>query len=151
MNHTQRRESNEQIEQDEYCHLCERMIATFEADEELCSLNELPNTFDKKSRMYVWKDHAFVSYALIPRSINGSTGLADLYVCVDEDDLDDIDLENYAAKLMGDEILPAWRKMKSVHLTEPTLAPPVDIRCKLHLSGYSPEIRKRKRVVRKKK
>jgi len=146
MNHTKKRESKAQIPQDEYCQLCERMIATFESNEDLHSLNELPNTFDPKTKTYVWKDRGFMSYGLVPRSINGATGLADFYICVDEDDLDDIDLDSYAARLMGEEILPSWKKMKSVHLTEPTLAPPVDIRCKLHVTASRPAPNERKRA-----
>ncbi len=113
----------------ESCRLCEKITLTLESRQWLDILMELPNTFDPASRQYVWKHHGIMAYALIPQWIKGTTGGIDLYICIDEDDLDDLDLLSYATKFVHEEILRQWNSFTDVHLMPPALTAPVDIGC----------------------
>ena len=92
-------------------------------------LMELPHTMDAESRHCEWKHHTMMTYAMIPQSIHGTTGIVDLYVCLDEDDLDDIDVRGLATEFLARAILPGMNSVKAMHLAEPVPAPPVAIGC----------------------
>ena len=71
-----------------------------------------------------------MGYALLPRSSDGKSATIDLFVCIEEDDLDDIDLLGYAKRFMEEQIVPKWKNVKAVHLLEPSLSPPGELPCK---------------------
>jgi len=118
------------------CKLCEKMVITIESHKFLETLLELPNTFDAVNRQYVWKRDNDLSYVLIPQSIAGRTGVVDLYLCVDEDILDDIDVRGYAIKFLREEVFPHWQNFKDAHISEPMLSTPDVVGCwKLQRTG----------------
>lgn len=113
----------------ESCHLCEKIVLVLESKEKLTSVSELPNTRDDREGKYVWKHADLMAYALVPRAVQGTTGLADFYLCIDEDVMDDTDVLGYANKFFREHILPAWKNGKDAHLMQPSLSPPVDLDC----------------------
>ncbi len=113
----------------ESCHLCEKIVIVLESKEKLTSLSELPSTRDERQGKYVWRHTDLMSYALVPRAVQGTTGLVDFYLCIEEDDMDDIDVLGYAKRFFRETILPAWKNGKDVHLMQPSLSPPVDLDC----------------------
>jgi len=65
----------------------------------------------------------------VPRAVQGTTGIADLYLCLDEDDMDDIDILDYARKMFREKVFPAWKVGKEMQFLQPSLSPPVDLPC----------------------
>ena len=114
---------------DEHCRYCEKFILELEAHKELDMLLELPNTYNPMARTYEWRDRGNMAYALVPQSIHGHTGTVDVYICVDEDDLDDFDVTAYTTSFLKNEVLPSWGNFKEVRIAGPSLAPPLDIGC----------------------
>ena len=112
------------------CSLCEKVSVTFKSKRLLTSSLDLPNTYDRHSKKYGWKHYNLMEYALVPRTINKTTGEVDLYVCMDEDEIDDIDLIEYAEELLHKEILPAWDKFSIEKVLPAYLSPPQDIGCR---------------------
>jgi hypothetical protein len=112
-----------------HCKYCEKFVLDLESHKEIDMLLELPNTYDHTVKTYKWRDTGFMAYALFPRSIHGTHGLVDVYVCVDEDDIDDIDLSVYIRKFLTQEILPSQGNVKNMNLSGPFLSPPPDIGC----------------------
>jgi hypothetical protein len=117
------------MQTNESCRLCEKIVVTLELNTPIDFMLELPNTFNALSKKYEWKDYAMMAYAIIPQSLCGTTGIVDFYLCVDEDELDDIDLLDQVRKFLQREILPAWNNIKSMVLAGPILTAPVDIGC----------------------
>ena len=111
------------------CKYCEKFVLEIELHKEIDMLLELPNTFDHILKTYEWRDTGFMAYALVPRTIHGTRGTIDVYVCVDEDDIDDIDLAEYTKKFLTHEILPSWGSVKHLDVSGPFLSPPLDIGC----------------------
>ena len=74
------------------CRYCEKFILELEAHKEIDMLLELPNTYNPMTRTYGWRDRGVMAYALVPQAVHEHHGSVDVYVCVDEDDLDDLDL-----------------------------------------------------------
>jgi hypothetical protein len=106
---------------------------TFESKNSFKALAELPNTFDPKTKRYTWKHHPMMTYALIPQSIMKRIGIVDLYVCLDEDDLDDVDLRALAEEFFNRVVLPEYRSILRMQLAAPVLSAPSGIGCwKLH-------------------
>ena len=105
------------------------MIIAVETRKPLESLLELPNTFSLLAKRYEWVHRGWTTYALIPRSAHGTTGYIDLYLCIDEDDLDDVDLTDHVVRFLQNEIFSMWDNYKSFHLTQPSLDAPVDLGC----------------------
>ena len=114
---------------DARCKYCEKFVLEIELHKEIDMLLELPNTFDHILKTYEWRDSGFMAYALCPRSIHGTHGIVDVYICVDEENIDDIDLSEYTKKFLIHEILPSWGSVKNTNLTGPFLSPPLDIGC----------------------
>ena len=114
----------------ESCELCEKMIVTLEAKRPLKSLTELPNTIDSRTGRCVWKTHDFFGYALVPRSFQDLSGQVDLYLCIDEDDFDDIDVFGYVTHYFHEKILPHWTLFQTASLSRPSLSPPDELRCR---------------------
>jgi hypothetical protein len=111
------------------CKYCEKFILELELHKEIDMLLELPNTFDHIMKSYEWRDTGFLAYALLPRSIHGTHGLVDVYICVDEGEIDDLNLREYTKKFLTHEILPSWGSVKNINLSGPFLSPPLDIGC----------------------
>ena len=114
----------------ESCRYCERVTVTVELIKPIESTSDLPNTYDSTSGKYCWRIHDIMAYALIPRAIQGRMGQIDCYVCIDEDDLDDIDLEAYVRTFFKEIIMPQWRTLKGTHSSDPVLAPPEGVDCR---------------------
>lgn len=112
------------------CTLCEKLTIIVESDWPIKSLGELPNTYDPHTKHYVWRYHEIMGYALIPRSFQAATGQIDLYLCIDEDDLDDIDVYGYADRFLREHIMPKWKRCKGIQLLQPTLSSPENIECR---------------------
>jgi hypothetical protein len=114
----------------EFCTLCEKVVVTFRSEQPIVSLSELPNTFDPTSKKYSWKHYDLMEYALMPRKIEKTSGEVDLYICMDEDEIDDIDLMEYASEFLQKEIVPSWDNFQVVHVMSAFLSPPLDIGCR---------------------
>jgi hypothetical protein len=112
-----------------HCKYCEKFVLELESHKEFDMLLELPNTFDPVTKQHEWRDTGLFAYALIPRSFHGTIGRIDVYVCVDEDDLDDVEISQETEKFLKQEILPSWGNFKTIRLAGPSLSPPADIGC----------------------
>ncbi len=102
---------------------------TLEVTRVVTSLEDLPNTFDRRLKRYTWRHAGLLAYALVPRAFEGTTGSVDCYLCAEEDDLDDIDLQEYTGDVLKKTILKRWATVKNVHLLPPSLAAPGDLPC----------------------
>lgn len=118
------------METTESCKLCEKIVITMESKKNIDRLLDIPNTFDPSTRSFSWKFHEFFAYALIPRVTQGATSLIDLYLCMDEDVLDDIDVLGYAKRFMQEQIFSKWKNFKGAHFMEPTLTLPEGLVCR---------------------
>ncbi len=113
----------------ESCTLCEKIAVTFKARQRLSTLFDLPNTYDLATKEFTWKHHDLLEYALIPRKLDGTLGEVELCICIDEDELDDIDLTEYIGEFLQKEVLPAWGKFSVEKVLPALLSPPQDIEC----------------------
>ena len=118
------------METTETCTMCEKMVVLVESAKTVSSPLQLPNTFDSRSGNYGWRYHEIMAYALVPRTAKGTSGILDLYVCIEEDDLDDIDLRAYADRFLREEIFSKWGDFKSGRLLEPSLSRPDILECR---------------------
>jgi hypothetical protein len=114
----------------ESCSQCERLSVVVESARTLEDLRELPNTHDRHKGRYVWHSREFFGYALVPRSVRGKRGIIDAYFCIDEDDLDDIDVQGYASRFLREWVFPRWKNFKIVEISEPVLAVPDGLLCR---------------------
>lgn len=129
------------METTESCKQCEKFELHIETSKPILGPLELPNTYHKKTKKYVWKHTDMMAYAMIPRSVKGTTATIDLFLCIDEDILDDIDVYGYATKFLKDEIVPHWKTVKEMVLAEPLLGAPDDLPCwKLQHHGFTEDI-----------
>lgn len=113
----------------ESCTLCEKIAVTFKAKQRVSTLLDLPNTYDPASKKFLWKHHDLLEYALIPRKLDGTLGEVELCICMDEDELDDIDLIEYVGELLQKGVLPAWKKFSVEKVLPALLSPLKDIEC----------------------
>ena len=121
------------MQTNESCTCCEKIVMTLESSAPFKSLMDLPNTIDPSTKRYAWMHHTMMTYAMIPQSINATTGVVDLYVCLDEDDLDDIDLRALAEEFLNRTMLPGQRNITRMLLSAPVLTAPKEIGCwKMH-------------------
>ena len=84
---------------------CLKVVVDLNAPAGLSNLFGAPNTFDVDAQEYVWKQYDCMAYAIVPREIESDLVRVDLYVTMDEDDLDDIDLPKYIGDFLKGEIL----------------------------------------------
>lgn len=117
------------MQTNESCRCCEKVVMTIESFKPFDMLLELPNTFDVVMKKYMWIHRGSLSFALIPQSVHGTTGIVDCFFCIDEDDLDDIDLKRTTAQFLERDILPSWENFKTVNLSQPLLAAPTAVGC----------------------
>ncbi len=113
----------------ESCRFCVRIVVFLESKTRLRTVMDLPNTFNERGKKYRWRRFEGVSYALVPKSVEGTRGQLELYICADEDELDDRDVIEYAHKLLDKHILPVWKKAARTQLLGPTLAAPETVSC----------------------
>ena len=121
------------MDRTDICKLCEKLVITLETEKAVKGVADLPNTYDPRTKTFAWKFHEFMAYALIPRleeNRGASAKTVDLYLCVDEDDLDDIDLHGFAKKFLAEKILPDWKHVRLVQLSKPVLAHDDDLECR---------------------
>ena len=113
----------------ESCALCEKIVVSVLSSKPVVSLLSLPNTMNAQTGEYEWRRHGNAAYALVPRSIAGTTGMIDCYLCCDEDDLDDISILEVAGSLLHTLVERHWTTLTSVTCAPPSLAEPRDIAC----------------------
>ena len=111
------------------CRFCEKLVITLELYKPFEMLMELPNTYNPLTHHYEWRHLPLATYAMIPKSIHGSTGTFELYAWFDEDELDDLDLVGLTKLFLDRDILPAMTAVKHVHIADPVLARPVELGC----------------------
>ncbi len=70
-----------------------------------------------------------MAYALIPRTVKKTSAQVDMYLCIDEDVLDDIDVYGFATKFLHEEVLPKWKNVKDVQLVELLLSSAEELTC----------------------
>ncbi|MBI4547934.1 MAG: hypothetical protein HY707_08140 [Ignavibacteriae bacterium] len=118
------------METTESCKFCQKIVITLKTKKKVDRLLDLPHTFDPLSGNYTWRFYEFFAYALIPRVMHGRTSQVDLYLCIDEDDLDDIDIFGYAKRFLQERVLSQWNNVESAAFVEPVLARPEDLVCR---------------------
>ena len=111
------------------CTLCEKIIVTIQTTTPITSTLELPNTFDPVAKDFAWKRDNNMSYLLVPQVAIETTGVVDVFLCIDEDILDDIDVRGYTTKFLEMEIFPLWKNIKSVTFSEPIQSTPDGVAC----------------------
>jgi hypothetical protein len=117
------------METTESCRLCEKIVVVLETKEALKALQELPSTYDTEQQKYVWKRSGAMAYAMVPRAVQERTGILDLFLCLDEDMLDDLDILAYANKFFRETVLAGWSNGNNVQLMQPVLSPPAELEC----------------------
>lgn len=90
------------------CAYCEMAFIDFETDRALTDPLEAPSTYDRANRCYHWVDAHAIKYLLVPRSLDRSTVHAELYLCLDEDDIRDVNLSEFLSVFIDREILSRW-------------------------------------------
>lgn len=113
----------------ESCRMCEKVVVTIEKAVPFKNLEELPNTYKKHSTAFGWKHYDIMEYALVPRCINGTIGIIDLYTCIEEDELDDVDIMEYTEHFLKTRIYPSMKNIKEAHLFAASLSTPTGIGC----------------------
>lgn len=111
------------------CNQCEKIVIEVESVNPLTHLNDAPNTFDPTSGVYAWKEFDLMKYALIPRAVEHRKAWVELFLCIDEDDLDDMDLLDYVNAFLKVEILPRWDSFSIISLAPAYLATPTLVGC----------------------
>ncbi|MBI3194322.1 MAG: hypothetical protein HYZ34_07650 [Ignavibacteriae bacterium] len=117
------------METTESCKQCEKIELKIETTKAASGPLDLPNTFNSRTKKYVWKQTDLMAYALIPRAVKKTSAQVDMYLCIDEDVLDDIDVYGFATKFLYDQILPKWKNVKDVRLVEPLLSSAEELVC----------------------
>ncbi len=117
------------METTESCKQCEKLELHIQTSVPIAGPLELPNTYSKKTKNYTWKHTDMMAYALIPRSVQGSAATIDMFLCLDEDLLDDIDIHGYATKFIKEEIIPQYKSVHQYSIIEPVLGSPVGLHC----------------------
>ena len=112
------------------CKYCERVTVNIEMERPVETMSDIPNTYDPASGRYRWKIHDVMSYALIPRAIQHHVGQVDCYVCIDDDDRSEIELEAYVRRFFKETIMPQWSNLKRTYASEPVPAPPEGVECR---------------------
>jgi hypothetical protein len=115
---------------DKPCKYCERITVNVELGRAIESMSDIPNTLDPATGRYCWRTHDVISYALIPRAIQRHVGQVDCYVCADDDDLAEINLEAYVRRFFNETVLPQWKSLKGTYASQPVPAPPEGVECR---------------------
>jgi hypothetical protein len=92
-------------------------------------MKSAPSTYDAASRKYLWKSFDLMNYAIVPKVILNEGVQVDVFVCMDEDDLDDVDLKQYVGDFFMKTILPEWEGYSLSRISEPTDEPPFEVGC----------------------
>ena len=122
---------------DKPCRYCERVTVNLELGRPVETMNDMPNTYDAASGCYCWRVHDLMPYALIPRAIQHHMGQVDCYLCIDDEDRADIDLEAYVRRFIAETIMPQWRSLKRTYAAQPVPAPPEGIECRRVIAARS--------------
>ncbi|MFI5253616.1 MAG: hypothetical protein ACHQQQ_14435 [Bacteroidota bacterium] len=111
------------------CNLCVKISFDLHSPKSLRNLSDAPSTYDGVSKKYEWRKYDLMSYAIVPKNFLPHGVQVDIYVCMDEDDLDDMDLKQYVGDFFTKSILPGWRGFTINSITEPTDEPPFEVGC----------------------
>lgn len=111
------------------CNECTKIVVHLAPLAPMGTLLDVPNTFNRVSQTFCWNTFDTVAYALVPQSQRKEEVLVDLYLCLDEDDLDDIDLPHFVARLLQENVLVRWRQFILLRFSEPEWIPPTGIGC----------------------
>ena len=123
----------------ESCRYCEKVLVELVSPTPIASLLDVPNTFDASRREYSWKIYDSAAYALVPRAIAKTSAELDVFVCMEEDDLDDIDLLEFVKEVVVRE-LASWKtSLRITRVTDSLLAPPAELQCYRQRHSYSNE------------
>ncbi|GEM_PF-1563713 len=113
----------------EQCGQCEKFELNVQTVIPITRPIELPNTYSAQARKYIWKHTDMMAYALIPRSIEGTTATIDMFLCMDEDLMGEIDLTGYATRFLSEEIIPHWYNISDFSFKAPVLGAPEVLPC----------------------
>lgn len=117
------------------CTYCEMAFVEFESDRVLTDLLDAPNTYDRSRRTYLWVETHTLKYLLIPRSVQNSTIHAELYLCVDEDDLKDLNLSDFLRTLIEQEVLLRWPSFRVADVIPALVSAKPDAQCWRFVEG----------------
>jgi len=87
---------------------CLKIVVDFATTRSLSTSMDMPNTYDQSEDRFEWRTFEFMEYALVPREFNQGIARVDLYILMDEDDLDVIDEVRYIADFLTNELIPQW-------------------------------------------
>ncbi len=104
------------------CSGCEKIAIEFQGQQPILDLLDVPNTFRRPERAFVWQQYNLTKYMLVPRLAQHTRVWVDLYFCGDEDDLDDLDLVDYCKQFLTNDVLPKWKTFTVTHLAPAVIA-----------------------------
>jgi hypothetical protein len=114
----------------ESCTRCERLTVRLRSALPLKSLQDLPTSYDRRKGRTAWRGDDAFGYAVVPRSAKGNQGEVDVYFCMDEDDFDDIDPSEFAARFVRERLSARWKKFKVVSISGLSEAAPEGVGCR---------------------
>jgi hypothetical protein len=117
------------VEDNYSCNLCVKVTLGLRCTKALRNIERAPSTYDAVSRKYEWKNFDLMDYAIVPKDILNDGVQVDVFVCMDEDDLDDVELKQYVGDFYTKTILPVWEGYSLSHISEPTDEPPFEVGC----------------------
>jgi hypothetical protein len=113
----------------ESCTFCEKVVVKVELQKPVVSPHELPNTYNAETGTYEWRPHESGAYALVPHITGGTSGTIDCYLCLDEDELDDIIVAEYAYRLVRDFTGAERKTLMNISPVSRSLSPPATMTC----------------------
>jgi hypothetical protein len=111
------------------CNMCVKVTLDLCCTMALRNVERAPSTYDGISRKYEWKKFDLMNYAIVPKIKLNDGVQVDVFVCMDEDDLDDMEIKEYVGEFFAKTILPAWEGYSLGHVSEPTDEPPFEVGC----------------------
>ena len=112
------------------CNECEKVSIFLQSHEPIRDLEDLPSTYDTHEQSFVWKFHEFMAYIIVPRMIDGTLGVVDLYLCIDGEDSERIDVGGYAKRFLRERVFPQWPNFEIVYISDPTRASSPGVKCR---------------------
>ena len=101
------------------CDMCVKVPVKLHSAKILKEDSEIPSTLDARSGKYEWKVYDLMACAIMPQNKLRHDARIEVLVCMDEDDLDDVDLQRYVAQFLQEVILPKWNGFAIAEVGEP--------------------------------
>src|SRR5512140_1505491 len=117
------------METNETCNLCIKMTFELRSSRRLTEKSPVPTTFNADEGRYVWIESGLMACAVIPQERKPNGVEVDVLICMDEDDLDDVNLKPYVEDFFKSVILPKWRGFYVHHVHDPVDSHPGDAGC----------------------